>query len=290
MQAIFSKVFLTVIAVCSILWPSFGRGETADRILRLRDSRVLRLEEIAEDLLSATYVFVGEIHSKKEHHRFQLAVIRTLSESGRPLTIGLEMIEAGNQATLDGWIGGDMDERDFARFFEDHWPAAWILYRDIFLFARENRIPMIGLNVPDEITAQVAREGFYSLSREQLARLPGVSCVIDDDYRRLMGAALEMHGKGFTDNGDFNRFCEAQMVWDTTMAQRLLDYASEAEDRLLLVLAGNTHAWKHGIPEQMRRRLDNTVFRVILPEIPGFQTRIGIRPERTDYLWLVRGY
>ncbi len=276
--------------IAIFLGPDGAVGDDVDRLLRSRDRRVLRLEEIATDLESASLVFMGELHSEKIHHDNQLAVVKMLHERSDGLAIAVEMIEARQQDVLDRWIRGGIEEIEFTAFFEEQWPTTWHLYRDIFLFARQHRIPMIGLNIPGEITEQVAREGFFSLTREQMARLPGVSCNIDEEYRKLMRMVVDFHEDAGDEGKGFDRFCEAQMVWDTTMAQRILDYTVSATDPLVVVMAGNTHAWKYGIPEQVRRKSHSTDLRVILQEIPGFQTRADIRPERTDYLWLLRGY
>jgi len=52
-----------------------------------------------------------------------------------------------------------------------------------------------------------------------------------------------------------------------------------------VVLAGGGHAWKRGIPEQVRRR-SNVPYRVILPEEQGRLARDTVSPEDADYLWL----
>ena len=281
-------VIVTLAAVIALMTAIWSRGHFPDQVFRISDGQVSSLDRVLPDLNRASFIFVGELHTDVHHHDIQLRVIKALHERDAPVAIGLEMIEAGDQEALDRWVSGKMDEKDFAKVFNRNWPSGWIYYRDIFLYAREHEIPMIALNVPDEITEQVAREGFYSLSPEQLARLPGVSCNVDKDYEELMRRALEMHGTS-AQGKIFTRFCEAQMVWDTTMAQRLIDYADRNGRVKAVVIAGNTHAWKHGIPEQIRRKDSEKVMRVILPEIPGRQTRHTVTVEEADYLWLAGG-
>jgi len=52
----------------------------------------------------------------------------------------------------------------------------------IFEYAREKRIPLVGLNVPRDVTRQVALEGFQSLSRKDKARIHSVTCRVDREY------------------------------------------------------------------------------------------------------------
>jgi len=53
----------------------------------------------------------------------------------------------------------------------------------------------------------------------------------------------------------------------------------------IVVLAGSGHAWKRGIPEQVRRRADIS-YRVILPEIPEKAESTVVTLEDADYIWL----
>jgi hypothetical protein len=58
------------------------------------------------------------------------------------------MVPANEQRQLDLWTEGKMSETVMQGVFGEHW-SNWNLYRDIFLFARDNRIPMVALDVLD---------------------------------------------------------------------------------------------------------------------------------------------
>ncbi len=281
--------FLPAAVVLSLLfWCAPGPcvADFGDRILRLSDGATLGLSQILRDITEASAVFLGEKHDDPNHHRLQLHVIRTLHNLRVPVTIGLEMFTAGDQEALDRWIHGKIEEDQFVALYEANWGATWHLYREIFLYARDRGIPLLGLNVPKEITLQVAREGFTSLTPEQLGQLPGVSCDIGEGYRRFMKRALGAHGSDM-DETAFERFCEAQLVWDTTMAYRIARYASENPDRTVVVLAGNSHAWKPGIPSQLDTFFPGMATRVFLPEVPLAQPRNRVDRSLADYLWLL---
>lgn len=66
-----------------------------------------------------------------------------------------------------------------------------------------------------EITRQVSRKGFASLSDKQRGQLEGVTCEVTREYRDFVRSAFGAHGHG---KMDFIYFCEAQLVWDTAMA------------------------------------------------------------------------
>jgi uncharacterized iron-regulated protein len=262
----------------------FVQSHTREKegILKVSGGELITLDEMMHDLRNVSLVFVGEFHDNKNHHDAQLRIIRELNERDVPVSVGLEMFRANSQEKLDRWVEGEMSVDEFREVFQNNWGSYWNLYRDIFYYARDERIPLVGINVPREIPQRVARSGFASLSKEQVAQLPGVSCDVDEKYEKFIRRALGAHG---SHAGSFTHFCEAQMVWDTTMAWRLLNYLEENPDRTIVVLAGSGHSWKRGIPEQVRRKSDVS-FRVVLPEISERMDKFSVTFEDADYLWV----
>jgi len=256
--------------------------------------RVPRLYDVARDreagmagilprLQGKRVVLVGERHSTASHHRAQLDIIRMLHESGKPVAVGLEMFRHDSQDVLDRWIAGDLNEPAFQEAFQDNWGFAWGLYRGIFVYARENGIPLVGLNVPRDLTRQVARRGYGSLNERQRAKLGDVACRVDEAYMAFIRKAYGGHGHA--DKGHFLFFCEAQMVWDSAMAVHALRYLEEHPERTIVMLTGTAHARKQAIPAQLRSRSDVPVA-VVLPEVPGNIDRETIGLEDADYLFL----
>ena len=279
------KRFRLPIIISSLLALFFflrGYASTVERILRVSDGKVLSLSELTRDLIESRLVFVGEIHTYQNHHHMQLETIRAIKNAGAPVAIGLEMFRRDSQTDLDRWLEGELSEKEFQKIYYKNWNYPWPLYRDIFLFAQDHNIPMIGLNVPPEITKQVAREGFASLSPKQRGDLPMVTCRVDPEYMAFVRRSLGMHGHG---GMEFTNFCEAQLVWDTAMAWTLLRFLEKDPKATVVVIAGKGHSWKLGIPAQIRSR-STLPFRVILPEIPGRVERGNISMAEADYVWL----
>lgn len=265
--------FLTVVTDCS--------GDT--RLLRTRDGKAVTFETMLEDIRNVKVVFLGETHDSRRDHEFQLAIIKALQRSGAPLAIGLEMFRAESQRVLDQWIGGRLELKQFLKAYDDNWGVAWPLYRDIFLYSRDNRIPMIGLNAPADITRKVSREGFSSLTPEELRKLPpGISCNVDERYMEFIRRAYGAHD---VQGRSFVNFCEAQMVWDRTMAWHLSEFRRKNPEKIVVVLAGVGHSWKRGIPEQMEDSSKDDR-RVILPEIPERIDRDTVLSQDADYILL----
>jgi len=253
-------------------------------VYRVNRGDTLSLGTMVGDLRTADVVVIGEIHDNPDSHLLQYEIIRSLHEEGIPMAIGLEMFRADDQRTLDAWIAGDMEPDRFIAGFYRNWNVPWPLYRDIFLYAREHRIPLVGLNIPASVSEGVAKNGFSSLTAEQRARIPaGVTCNVDPRYREFIRKAYSGHSAASA--GKFERFCEAQLLWDQSMALRITRFRAEHRDLLIVVLTGIGHAQRQGIPRYLTN-YGKLTSRVILPMIPGEIEPHKVTTEEADYLLL----
>jgi len=246
----------------------------------LRDSRRVALADLIPELLQRRIVIVGEQHTDESHHRAQLRVIQALQEAGAKVAVGLEMFRQDSQGALDRWTAGDVSPREFEAIYYDNWNYPWPAYRPIFEYARAQKIPMIGLNVAREITRQVARQGFQSLSEEQRGQLSDVACNIDEEYMRYIRSVYGAHAHG---DMNFTFFCEAQMVWDSAMAVHALRYLTFHPDATVVILTGVGHAQKGAVPRQIRLRSPVPVA-VFLPEVPGTIDPKTVDLQDADFL------
>lgn len=275
------KTFLYLLAVglvSAAVWA--GTRPPGRTVLDLAAGREKPLSEALKTVGPGSIVLVGEYHSEIRHHEAQLHVVQTLHKTGLPVAVGLEMFRRDSQQALDDWVGGNLPEPDFETVYAENWNFPWKIYRMIFHYARANRIPLLGLNVPREITRQVAREGFESLSEQQRGALDRVTCRVDRSYMDFIRKAFGDHGHGHV---NFNYFCEAQLVWDSVMAIAALDYLAQHPRAVVVILTGTGHARKPGIPAQIRKRGDVPVT-VFLPLVPGSIDKHTVGPKEADYL------
>lgn len=271
---------LLVVALGTVGWVK--QDSLNHRMFDLNQQKELSLAQALTTLRKNRIVLVGEHHTNKQHHRAQLNVIQALKDAGVQVAVGLEMFRNDSQPDLDRWISGDLDEKRFEKIFYDNWGYPWPDYRMIFKYARDHRIPMIGLNVPREITRQVSREGFKSLSQEQKGKLAEVSCIVDQQYMNYIRKAFGGHAHGQL---NFIYFCEAQLVWDSAMAVYSLDYLKRHPEAVVVILTGTGHAQKGAVPRQIRAR-SNLPYAVILPEISGRIDPETITSKDADYIIL----
>jgi uncharacterized iron-regulated protein len=274
MKSLFLTTFILVLT-------GVAYGTSLAHTLRVADGSYVTLSELLDDIRDANMIFIGELHGHAGHHHAQLQIIRELHERGEPVAVAVEMFRRENQNILDRWVAGEISERQFLKVYNQDW-GMWEYYQGIFVYARQNRIPMVAMNISREITQQVARQGFQSLSPRQLDDLPPIRCDVDPAYEEFIRRALGGHAHS---DHNFKNFCEAQMVWDNVMAESILEFLGENPDYIVVVLAGSGHAWKHGIPEQVQRRQEST-YRVLLPAIPGRLEPDNVTSDETDYLMI----
>ncbi len=256
----------------------------SQEVYNVSNGKIISFNQMITDLRKADFIVIGEVHDDIDDHRMELQVITALHESDVPLAIGLEMFRADSQRVLNEWVGGSLSLNDFLPYYYDNWRMAWPMYRDIFTYAREHKIPMVGLNIPDKIAAAVAEKGFASLTDKERQMIPrGISCDVDPTYMNFIRKAYAGHHS--KSDKQFLNFCEAQMVWDKSMAANLIDYRKHHPIGTVVVLAGVGHAWKRGIPEQLARD-SRYIVKTALPLVPGQIEKETVTVHDTDYVIL----
>lgn len=254
------------------------------KIVRIEDNKAVVLPELVERMRQARLILVGEAHSKMRDHDMQLAIIRTLHEAGLDIAVGMEMFSVNEQSGLDRWAAGEMSEREFIPVFKRNWKVPWPNYREILLYAREHKIPVVALNIEREVVHQVFKSGLASLTPRQQEMLPGLKCDVSKVYETFIKKSIGEHEiKGAA----FINFCEAQMVWDSFMARTAVDYLDAHPNQVLVALAGSGHIWKHAIPRHVRRFSDIPYF-VILPRDSDWFKEDSITTNEADYMLVDR--
>lgn len=112
---------------------------------------------------------------------------------------------------------------------------------------------------------------------------PETGCVVDERYMKFIRRAYAMHGHR---DKRFLYFCEAQLLWDGVMARNLVKFVKKNPGRTVVVLAGNGHAWKRGIPGEISGLSSKIRYRVVLPYIHGYIDPQNISIEDADYIVL----
>ena len=210
---------------------------------------------VMERVAGKKIVYVGENHNQFSHHVMELEIIKDLHRRGKKIAIGMEMFQKPFQKPLDDYIEGRIDERELLKktqYFK-RWGFDYNLYRPILEFARSERMPVVALNMRQEIVDKVFQGGIDSLSEEEKALIPSRMDFSDDAYRERLEKIFQEH-QDFG-GGNFNFFYQAQILWDETMSESIDEFLKAHPSDHMVVLAGNGHlAYGSGIPKRTARR------------------------------------
>ena len=252
-------------------------------IISTRKAAAVSFEDLVEDLKSRKVIYVGETHTSREDHKIQLKVIQALYKKFPDLAVGMEMFDHSYQDVLDQWSAGKLDQKEFLQ--KVHWYANWrfdfSLYQDVMVFIKENRLRLVGLNVPNHIPPKIREGGIDSLRDDEKKHLPGQINFSNKAHRDYIQNIFEKHKHHFRGQVEFENFYAAQSVWEDAMAEAV---ARNLNHGVMVVLAGNGHIqFKYGIPNRAFKRT-GAAFTTIYPVSTGTE----VDPEIADYIWVTK--
>lgn len=240
----------------------------------MRPADTESLEEIIGAVAGTPIIYIGEDHTSYPDHRAQLEVIRGLHRRGRDLAIGMEMFQRPFQKALDDYVSGAIGEKEFLKASEyfKRWRFDYNLYREILQYARANRIPVVALNIRQEILEKVSKGGLDSLSAEELAEIPPDMDMADYGYRERLMKVFGQH----PGQSSFDNFYQSQILWDETMAHSVAEYLKGHPGGQMVVLAGAGHIINDsGIPARALRLTRKPFVTIIAGRVESPERGIG---------------
>ena len=230
----------------------------------------LTTDELLASLARRPVVLLGEAHDDAEHHRWQLHTLAALHGRNPAMVLGFESFPRRVQPVLDRWVNGELDAKAFLEAVD--WPAVWgydpALYLPLFHFARQNRVPMIALNVEREFVSRVGQEGWAAIPADERAGLSNPappSAAYRESlariylYKQSHGAEGEAEESveeadiaSVIETEEFARFVEAQLTWDRAMAEALAAPRQQQPGALVVGILGRGHIeQRYGVPHQL---------------------------------------
>jgi uncharacterized iron-regulated protein len=200
-------------------------------------------------------VFVGEIHDRYDHHLNQLAVLQALHQKNPNIAIGVEWFQQPFQGAVNDFLAGKIDETAFLRQSEyyERWGYDFRQLRPILAYAKANRLPVVALNAPVELTRKVSKGGLEALTATERAQLPAVIHPPSAAYRQQLKKIFAVHSD---DKQQFENFLLVQRIWEETMAQQAVRYLEKHPQHQMVVLAGVGHISNDaGIPADVARHM-----------------------------------
>jgi uncharacterized iron-regulated protein len=236
------RLFLSLLCLFAVIPSSNALG----------DLRQAKQPEFWNRIADAEVVYVGETHSSRKDHAYELELIRGMIRRRIQFAVGWEMFDRTQQSELDRFNEGRLSLAElFARTgFEKSWAIYSPLYAKILETAAHAKIPNLGLNAPTALAHKVALG--EPLSPDEKKQIPTEFRIATGAYRHFVGLLGEHPGMNA---GDLPRFFAAQNVWDQTMARTILELQKKDPGTKLLVLTGRGHVQDgFGVPNYVHQK------------------------------------
>lgn len=226
-------------------------------ILHMPTGLYVEQEQMLRAVTDHQIVYVGETHDNPASHRLQLQVLQAMAKRyPGQVALGMEMFTPKQQAALDRWVAGELDEASFLReatWFET-WGGDFGLYREIMEFCRDNDISVVGLNADKSLIRAISQNEPGELSEAIQQQLPNMGFI--DEYQQAMVEAIfSAHGPVGPHTEGFKR---VQTLWDQAMAENAAQFlgSEQGKGRRMVVIAGGQHVqYGYGIPRRLFRIL-----------------------------------
>ncbi|WP_420340746.1 ChaN family lipoprotein [Roseibium sp.] len=256
--------------------------------------------DVLAEAAGSRVVLLGETHTSKEDHLWQLQTLAGLYALTPELVIGFEAFPRSVQPVLDDWSAGKLSEDVFLR--QTKWAEVWgydaDLYMPLFEFARQNRIPMIALNVDRGLISRVGRNGWDAVPEDgrdgittPAAARPAYSESLASVYlaaaahRRDASAEVQTVEDVLGTDG-FQNFVDAQLTWDRAMAEALAQSAEANPEAVIVGIVGRGHMERgFGIPHQLAD-LGVSAVTSLVP-VDRDRACAGLEPDVADAVFLV---
>lgn len=218
----------------------------------LGDLRQAKQPELWNRITDAEVIYVGETHSSRKDHAYELELIRGMIRRHIQFAVGWEMFDRTQQSDLDRFNEGRLSLAElFTRTgFDKSWATYSPLYAKILEITAHAKIPNLGLNAPIALAHKVALGEL--LSPDEKKQIPMEFRIPTGAYQHFVGLLGEHPGMNA---GDLPRFFAAQNVWDQTMARTILEFQKKNPGTKLVVLTGRGHV-QHGfgVPNYVRQK------------------------------------
>lgn len=258
-------------APCLLLLSFLAAACTAPtRIVATADDRVRTIYQVADEVVVADVVVLGEQHDSAAVHRTHFDLLRHLRARRQNIVIAMEMFERDVQNVLLEYLSGLIDEATFLQKARP-WPNYATDYRPVVEFAKQKGLVVLAANAPRALAQQVGKLGITSVAgNPHVAR---ETTAPEDEYWDAFQATMGDHA-GTLGEGAMQRFYQAQCLKDDTMAETIADHLRArqrvGERPLVVLIAGQFHTdHRRGTVARLKSRMPELDIRVLSTETVG---------------------
>ena len=234
-------------------------------------------------LAPARVIYISETHNSNTDHVYQLDVLKGLKARGTRFAVAWEMFDLTQQPILDAWDAHHLtteallDRTDFQR----RWGTYSVMYEKILRWTQGEEVSSLALNAPNALSHKIAQG--QALDPQDQAMLPVGYQPLPGGYEHFAEQMAQNPHVG----ANLEDFYKTQLLWDQTMATRIVDFLAAHPDEKLVVLIGRGHVdGGYGVPSFVSQKTDAPQL-VVYPggaplEMKGTRGGIALREERSS--------
>lgn len=239
---------------------------------------IFPLTDLPDNLINADIILIGEWHTHSAIHRFQTDILKQFITHNIPTTLSMEQFSRDAQITVDQYLTGEIGEQPFMK--QAHaWPNYESDYRPLIEYAKANQLDVIAANAPKPVVQCIGRMGLGYLETLAPQERRYIAKTVDNSasqYKNKFMASLH-HGTPDQTEKQFS----AQMSWDETMAESMVDYLKLNPENKIIHIAGKFHTeGSLGTAASIKKRNPKLKVIVITPVTE-------LRSDSLDYQLLV---
>ncbi|EDK28367.1 hypothetical protein VSWAT3_15524 [Vibrionales bacterium SWAT-3] len=198
----------------------------------------LSLNALPQELLDADVILIGEWHTHSAIHRFQTDFLKTRQNADSNIALSMEQFTREHQDTLNQYLNGEIGEQVLISKAAA-WPNYESDYRALVEFAKANNLDVIAANATKPFVQCIGRKGLPYLEQLSSEQRDWVATEVntgDSPYKDKFMASMH-HGTPEQTEKQF----AAQVTWDETMAESIVDYLATNPDKQVIHVAGKFH-------------------------------------------------
>jgi len=196
-------------------------------------------EKMMKELNKTDVVLFGELHNNAIAHYLQVKVAKELAEnSSKKLIVGAEMFERDQAETLQNYVKGNLDEKEFEEQMR-LWNNYKTDYKPLLNFAKDHKINYVATNVPRRYASLVYKKGVEALDTLSLEEKSWLA-PLPFPYDKNLPSYVKMMDMFKDSNHANENFPKSQAIKDATMAHFLVTELQP--NNIFLHLNGSYHS------------------------------------------------
>lgn len=204
----------------------------------------ITVAELAQELLGARYILLGEKHDNPDHHVIQLNILTYLLQQGIVESLTLEMLDESVADVLSELYSvGAMNEtvlKEFLEWDDEGWE--WQFYGPLIAAAYEARLRIAAGNISRATVGAVYAD-------ENAIDVSGILSAAAEEQLLI---DIDVSHCGQLPESQFPAMFRVQQARDQAMANSM---QSQQADRLSVLIAGNYHVRQDlGVPNYLAAR------------------------------------